>query len=425
MAALKANEVFVPNRYPQHTYVVRQELDVERLVREGLETPGQIVSLSGPSKSGKTVLVERVVSRDKLTVVTGAQISTPESFWELVLNELGEPHQSSASDTSSHSGAATVSGKGKIGIPLVAEGEIGSSGTLTSGGQKATGISVGRRGMTQVIELLADSDRALLLDDFHYIPRDVQEKVAKQLKEAVRQGVRIVVASVTHRSDDMVRALPDLRGRVLAVDLPYWDQASLKRIAEIGFAKLNVEIDPAFLDTFAIESVGSPQLMQTNCLNACFELKITEAGKQKIKATLTPDTVHKVLQRTARTADYRTLVELLEAGPKARAADRNVYKWRGGGSGDVYACVLRALALDPVLQSFKYQDLLQRIQLLCDGTPPPGSTVTTTCQQLAKIAQDNRAESPVLEWDEEKSVLDIVDPYLLFYLRWAKSPGTP
>ncbi len=423
MAALRANDVFVPNRYPMHTYVERRDLDVERLLREGLETPGQIVSLSGPSKSGKTVLVERVVSRDKLTVVTGAQITTPESFWELVLNELGEPHSAQASDTTSHSGAATVGTKGRVGIPLIADGEVSGSGTLTSGGQKATGISVGRRGMTQVIELLADTDRALLLDDFHYIPRDVQEKVAKQLKEAVRQGVRIVTAAVTHRSDDIVRALPDLRGRVLAVDLPYWDKQSLLRIAEIGFGKLNCVLDAAFLDSIATESVGSPQLMQANCLNVCFEVPIKEAHKKPTSIPTSQELLHRILQRTARTADYRTLVELLESGPKARSGDRNLYKWKSGGAGDVYACLLRALALDPVVQSFKYQELLARLQHLCDGPPPPGSTVTTTCQQLAKIAEDHRVESPVLEWDEEKSVLDIVDPYLLFFLRWAKQPS--
>lgn len=418
---LKINDVFVPNRYPTHTYVARQDLDVERLLREGLETPGQIVSLSGPSKSGKTVLVERVVGRDKLVVVTGAQISTPESFWDLVLTELGEPHQSSATDTTMHSGAATVGTKGKAGIPLIAEAEVSGSGTLTSGGQKATGISVGRRGMAQVIELLADSDRALLLDDFHYMPRDIQEKVAKQLKEAVRQGVRIVTAAVSHRSDDIVRALPDLRGRVLAVDLPYWDATSLRRIAEIGFAKLNVKLDHAFVDAIATESMGSPQLMQANCLNACFEVPIKEQYKALTEVPVGKDLLHKILQRTARTADYRTLVELLEAGPKARSGERNLYKFKSGQQGDIYACVLRAIALDPVAQSFKYQDLIARIGQLCDGAAPPNSTVSTTCQQLAKVAQENRVESPVLEWDEEKSVLDIVDPYLLFYLRWNKA----
>ena len=54
---LKAVEVFVPGAYPQHTYVMRKAEGLQTL-RDSLSTPGQVVSLTGPSKSGKTVLVE-------------------------------------------------------------------------------------------------------------------------------------------------------------------------------------------------------------------------------------------------------------------------------------------------------------------------------------------------------------------------------
>jgi hypothetical protein len=54
--SLKAAEVFVPGSYPQYNYVEREGEGFERALRDALETPGQVISLAGPSKSGKTVL---------------------------------------------------------------------------------------------------------------------------------------------------------------------------------------------------------------------------------------------------------------------------------------------------------------------------------------------------------------------------------
>ncbi len=58
---LRAQEVFTPGAFPSRTYVERAGATLERSLRDAIDTPGQIVSLIGPSKSGKTVLVEKVV----------------------------------------------------------------------------------------------------------------------------------------------------------------------------------------------------------------------------------------------------------------------------------------------------------------------------------------------------------------------------
>jgi hypothetical protein len=80
------------------------------------------------------------------------------------------------------------------------------------------------------------------------------------LKEAVRLGVKVVTAAVSHRGDDVVRANPELRGRVHAIDLKYWQPAELKKIAEYGFETLNLSVDQSTVDYFVRESAGSPQL---------------------------------------------------------------------------------------------------------------------------------------------------------------------
>ncbi len=62
---LKATEVFVPSDYPTITYVKREDRDeeknYEKQLRQALSVPGSPISISGPSKTGKTAFVRRVV----------------------------------------------------------------------------------------------------------------------------------------------------------------------------------------------------------------------------------------------------------------------------------------------------------------------------------------------------------------------------
>lgn len=50
-------EVFTPNDFPVHTYVQRSDEWLEERLQDALQTPKVVISLSGPSKSGKTVLM--------------------------------------------------------------------------------------------------------------------------------------------------------------------------------------------------------------------------------------------------------------------------------------------------------------------------------------------------------------------------------
>jgi hypothetical protein len=122
--ALKATEVFTPGAFPVHTYVERTANRLEQSLRDALDTPGQVVSISGPSKSGKTVLVEHVVGRDSLITVTGAGIEEPDDLWNRVLDWMDVPHSRTA-------GSAT---SGKVGAELGAEGGVKIPGVLSAEG---------------------------------------------------------------------------------------------------------------------------------------------------------------------------------------------------------------------------------------------------------------------------------------------------
>jgi len=417
--ALKATQVFVPGSYPQHTYVIRKAEGLEEALRDSLSTAGQIVSLSGPSKSGKTVLVERVVGRDYLIPISGASLRRPDDVWEHVLDWMDVPSSTSGIRSFGGTLGGEIGAKAGANVALIVKGEASGSAKAEVTGETSTEAVRERGGLTQVVHEIGSSDFVVLLDDFHYMDRAVQVEVAKTLKEAVRLGVKIVTAAVSHRGDDVVRANPELRGRVRAIDLRYWHHDELRQIAEMGFAVLNAEVDQRALDTFSGESAGSPQLMQLLSLQACFVLNLREKTVFKQTAKIDENILKRVLEQTSSSTDFRSLVDVLDAGPRTRGTERKTYKFHDGTEGDVYRVVLKALADPPPRLSFPYAELLDRTVKICAGESPVGSSVTGTCLHMAKLAQEKFPNERAIDWDEQKQVFDIPDPYLLFYLRWS------
>lgn len=417
--ALKSNEVFVPGAYPQHTYINRSGQGLEQMLRDSLDTPGQIVSLSGPSKSGKTVLVERVVGRDTLIPISGVSIRSSEDVWTKVLDWMDVPDSTSRSRSIGASVGGEVKAKGGVELKLIAKAEAEGSAKADITGEQGTEIVRERRGLSQVVHEIGGSDFVILLDDFHYMDRAIQVEVAKTLKEAVRLGVKIVTAAVSHRGDDVVRANPELRGRVRTIDLQYWSRDELRQIADKGFALLNAEVDSETVNIFTEESAGSPQLMQLLCLQACFVLDLREKGIFKKDVAVDENTMKKILEQTSASTDFRSLVDVLDAGPRTRGTERKTYKFHDGTDGDVYRAVLKAVANNPPRLSFPYQELLDRTVRVCEGDPPVGSSVTGTCLHMSKLALEKFPNERAVDWDEQKQVFDVPDPYLLFYLRWS------
>ncbi len=390
---LKAAEVFTPGSYPKRTYVERAGEGLEQKLRDALETKGQVVSIVGPSKSGKTVLVERVVGRDLLIPTTGTGIQGPDELWDRVLDWIEVPHSRSTTTT-------------------------GSAGVGSFSGGRQAGRTYERTGLAQVVKEIADSEFVVLVDDFQYMPRDVQSEVAKSIKEAARQGVKICCATVVHRGDDLVRSNPELRGRVLAIDIDYWAKDDLETIADLGFKELNLECDSAAIGKFVQESAGSPQLMQLLCLTTCFALGF-RAKERRMRPFSFGDGGRAVLEQASATTDFRSLIDVLDSGPRTRGTERKIYNFTDGSAGDVYRCVLKAIAADPPNLSFPYDDLIDRTVATCKGESPVGSSVTGTCVHMSRLAFERFPDERAIEWDEQKQILDIPDPYLLFYLRWS------
>lgn len=411
---VKATAVFTPTDVPTITYVERSTKNYEEELRKAFQIPKMIVSISGPSKSGKTVLVTKVVSKDNLIHIYGASIKSADDLWNSVLAWMGGPIEVTETSGMKKAGTASATGGGKMGIPFVAEGTASATGSATLESNTQTTKKIATSHLDRIVMEIGGSDFVVFVDDFHYIEPTVREEIGRQIKAAAERGVRICTASVPHRSDDVVRSNTELRGRVTAVDMTYWSANELEEIAYKGFRELNVDLAPSVLQGLSNEAFGSPQLMQAISLNFCFESNIGETLGEHLRIDVSPEKVRQVLERTSSSTDFSTLLNVLHAGPKQRGTERKQFTFKDGTVGDVYRCVLLAIRTDPSSLSFRYDEMLKRTVGACVGDSPVGSSVSESLGQMAKLAKTIQ-QAPVLEWDED--VLDIVEPYFLFFLR--------
>jgi hypothetical protein len=108
---INRNSVFVPGGQPSITYVERAGLAIEDHLNRAIASPNQIISLSGPTKSGKTVLCRRVLSNREFVWIEGGQVATAKAIWENICYELNLPNEVAISEERENKF------EGSIGIP--------------------------------------------------------------------------------------------------------------------------------------------------------------------------------------------------------------------------------------------------------------------------------------------------------------------
>jgi hypothetical protein len=165
--------VFTPNSPPKVTYIDRTSHGkrLEETLTEGLKTKGLLVSISGASKSGKTVLVERVAG-EYLIGVSGAGIRSSDDLWNRALAWLGTPVPASTTLASGNTGKVSVSGEAGGGLLGLVQAKAGGSLATERTQTTSVSTSVAVDHVEQIRKELANSGFVLFIDDFHYIDRE-------------------------------------------------------------------------------------------------------------------------------------------------------------------------------------------------------------------------------------------------------------
>ncbi|MBQ4524232.1 MAG: ATP-binding protein [Lachnospiraceae bacterium] len=382
----KPSDVFTPGALPESTYITRKTVlgfTYEERLRQALNMNGYLTSISGPSKIGKTVLCEKVIGLDKLVEVSGSDFSEKEKLWV----EIGS----------------------KAGMPL--------AGLFTSNHSENTTIAeeylITRE---NVIDYYKENEYVLLLDDFHYADLSMQTYMAQQFKDAIRKGLKVIISSLPHRSDDAIRTNPDLQGRISIIDIEAWSKDELMEIPKRGFGELSATISDECIQKLVDESLASPQLMQLICLNICVLANIDKEKHLPIEKEI----VEKAFRFSTLNLDYQKVAETIKQGKCQRGKERRKFKTKRFGEIDLYELILEAIADDPPVSYVGFENLAERINsIIIEEEKPSAKAMKDYLNNIQDVIEQKGRSYEVIEWRED--VLYVIEALFIFYLRWGRA----
>lgn len=415
---MRTTDVFIAGGMPRVTYNPRSNLNLESRLIDYLDSGYKLISITGPTKSGKTVLVTKVISPENCILISGGSVTKDDDLWTIILNEFGE--NIADTQTTSETVVDKTTTGAKIGVSLLG---INAEGSLGGGDEIAKTGSVSFKKITSIkqsaIKALSVKQPILIIDDFHYIQQDIQQQIVRALKQPIFNGLRVIVLAVPHRAYDALKVETEMTGRVAQLPITLWEIEELKQIAISGFKELNVSCDDSIISKFAIESFGSPNLMQEFCSRLCKKNLVLETQVDSIKLLLEDE--NSFFIEVVNTVTSKVAYERLAKGPRQRA-DRIQRQLKSGEVVDIYSAILHAIAETGPKTVIEYEELRRSLRKVMLDDSPKGNEITRVLAKMDEIAKTLQGE-PVIDWDKNDTRLFLSDPYFAFYLKWAIKNG--
>jgi hypothetical protein len=266
------------------------------------------------------------------------------------------------------------------------------------------------------VEGLLAARKVLVIDDFHYIPPEVQSEIIRALKPAVFQGLQVVLVLIPHRMHEAARAEMDVDGRTVTISIPDWQPVELFSIAESGFQSLQVSFAPSTVDTLVQESFRSPHLMQDFCSSVCVQSGIREAhrGNGPLPVVRIPEPHDEFFRAFAEGISPEAFRALRRGPERTNRKDREL---NAGGTCDTYEAVLLALHELEGQTPVDWSRLRRALQQLLREIPQQHE-VTRALEKMDEIAKKREGE-PVIDYHDGE--LHIVDPFFRYFLKWDTS----
>ncbi|RFB13653.1 hypothetical protein DZB84_16980 [Bacillus sp. HNG] len=412
---MEVTEVFTAGGLPSITYFSRDNYRLEAKLRNSLRLKGKIISITGPTKSGKSVLCKKIIPPEKSVWVMGGHITEEEDLWNIITSDLNISVALNEEVTSEFSTNSNIQSRAGINLGIF-KTDIGANiGELSKAGTKqANSYNKDLRSLS--INFLIENQIPLLIDDFHYIERDVQKLIIRSLKGAISDGLKLILLAVPHRSNDAIEVEYEMTGRIYQIRVSPWGVDELAEIANKGFTALGITYPKELIDIFAQEAFGSPHLMQEFCQLICFENDIFEKSDES-KELNTQVNFDSFFEEVINSSMSNIVFEKLANGPTNRG-ERKERDFKDGKQGDIYLAVLTAIGNMQNTNKITPDEIRKTLQDILDPrSVPPKQQITNVLIQMDKIAKNDIKGEPAIDFKD--NVLYIVDPFLIFYLRWA------
>lgn len=413
---LRVRDVFVPGGFPRYTYQAREQYGIEGRLLDAIERLNKFIAVAGPTKSGKTVLVRKIVPGDSCVWLEGGHLNAVQDVWAQILAALEIPSQVVKSEALSKEellAGDVDAGFKPMGIGAGVKVQKSAKDTVSQTSATTFATSAAK----SAVEALMKYQKVLVIDDFHYLDPTLQSELIRALKPAVFEGLQVILILIPHRMHQAASAEMDVDGRTVTISIPEWHTNELFSIGETGFNTLRISHLPSTLNALVKECFGSPHMMQDFCSALCRDagIKTQFMGSPPWPAIKLPNKPDAFFSEFAKSISPEAF-KALRRGPER--TNRKERQLTAGGTCDTYEAVLLALHELGGTTPVDWTKLRKALQQLLTEVPQQHE-VTRALEKMDEIAKKREGE-PVIDYDENGE-LHLVDPFFRYYVKWSGS----
>lgn len=269
----QANEVFTPSTPAKLTFVEREL--VNNQIVNALRTPGKQIVLYGHSGCGKTTLIVNKlyqIYEDHITV----RCTATTKFEEIVLQAFDEL-DSYYTDSQKKSNSNTLSTKLTADYKLI-KSEIGASSS-SSVENTFKRIIPPTLTIQTLARFLGNANCCLVLEDFHKVEDSEKKKLSQSMKLFMDMAqeypsIKIICIGAVGTGREVIQYDQELNNRVAEIHVPLMTDDEIRKIPQLGFPILNIDIPNFLINNIVSISNGVPSVCHSICLHICFELNI-------------------------------------------------------------------------------------------------------------------------------------------------------
>jgi len=414
----KLDTVFGVTSKPVLSYVERTQVDDS--FREALDSHKQII-VYGSSKQGKTALVSKHLPYENNLLVSLTPKTALLDVYQQILSSAGVRIQATITEKTQTESSVSIGAKFRAMVPIFGGAQAEVSGTTKAGSGdeiRYDEVAVNLELPQTVSDLLrrVGNDKWVILENFHYLPDEVQQAFAFDLRAFQELGVKFVILGVWREKNRMAQFNGDLLDRTIEIPVEPWLVADFRKVADAGASYLNIEFSDELLKSTVEASFSSIGVFQELLKNICAGAGVRQECAEKLRIT---DPGYLADAVKIKTADYGARHE---RALEAIAAGHN----SGGAKGDQTPLFL-PYYLVRVIVNHGFDGISNgcRKQLLWDwireihhrGQDVRSNDMTNLLGGIANLQSVKAISPPIFAYDAQQRILQVVDSTFYFFIK--------
>ncbi|WP_190241542.1 hypothetical protein [Pseudomonas glycinae] len=412
----KTSDVFGVRSQLIESYIERPSVD--ELFSAALKDKNQVI-VYGSSKQGKTSLTLKHLNPREYVKVECSPQTQAIDIYRSILRQSNITYFESDTQGLSFEIASNINAGVKVKVPFMGEANFGA-GT----GDKQTQINTSKELYIEynlelaqdVSELLRKKgiEKFIVLENFHYLSLEVQERLAYDLRVFQDLGVIFIVLGIWREANRLVQFNGDLLDRVTEVPVEPWLDEDFEKLIEKGSRLLNADFSniQEKLIKSSFDSVG---VVQELCKQCCIAAGITETAESIV--SITQD--HLTVALATKAGDYggrhirnfESFVDIARKTSNQSGKPSLAFPF-------YFIHLLLKTDLDNIEQGLSRSTLLEGIRKVHHRPDDVRSgDLGAFLHNITQHQINKRIQPPFVDYDRGSKLLKIIDSSLYFFLR--------